>query len=304
MVQRKVGAVRAVDGLTFDVLRGRDARPGRRVGLRQVDHRARHPAARKAHRRPRLLRGRRPRRAARRRAAPPAAPHADDLPGPLRLAEQPHDAGPHRGRAAAGPQPAPTATSARPGQGAAQPGRHQPQHDQPLPARVLRRPAPAHRHRPGARGRAQLHRLRRAHQRPRRVDPRADHQPAAGAPARVRPDLPVHRPRPLGGAPHLRPGRRHVPGAHRRAGRQRRALRASRCTPTRRRCCRRCRSPTRWSRSAGAPWCWPATCRAPPRRRRAATSTRAARRPRKASATSTTRCCARSGPATGPPATS
>ena len=47
-----------------------------------------------AHRRPRALRGRRPGAAARRRAAPPAAPHADDLPGPVRLAEQPHDTRP------------------------------------------------------------------------------------------------------------------------------------------------------------------------------------------------------------------
>ncbi len=77
-----------------------------------------------------------------------------------------------------------------------------------------------------------------------------------------------------------------------------------RSTPTRRPCSRRCRSPTRWSRPGGAPWCWPATCRAPPRRRPVATSTHAVRRPKQACATSMTPCCARSGRATGPPATS
>ena len=51
-----------------------------------------------------------------------------------------------------------------------------------LPARVQRRPAPAHRDRPGARRRARDHRVRRADQRARRVDPGAGHQPARAAP--------------------------------------------------------------------------------------------------------------------------
>ena len=38
--QRQVGAVQAVDGVSFDVMRGRDARARGRVGLRQVDDRA------------------------------------------------------------------------------------------------------------------------------------------------------------------------------------------------------------------------------------------------------------------------
>ncbi len=41
----------------------------------------------------------------------------------------------------------------------------------------------------------------------------------------VQPDLPVHRPRPVGGAAHLRPRRRHVPGQDRRADRPQRAVR-------------------------------------------------------------------------------
>ena len=49
----------------------------------------------------------------------------------------------------------------------------------PLPARVLGRPAPAHRHRPRAGAVAQAGRARRARLRPRRVDPRPDPEPAA-----------------------------------------------------------------------------------------------------------------------------
>ena len=53
----------------------------------------------------------------------------------------------------------------------------------PLPARVLRRPAPAHRHRARARAAAGVHRRRRAGLGARRVDPGADPEPAAGAAA-------------------------------------------------------------------------------------------------------------------------
>ena len=53
-----------------------------------------------------------------------------------------------------------------------------PEHAQPLSARVLGRSAPAHRHRPRARGRAALHRRRRAGVGARRLDPGAGDQPA------------------------------------------------------------------------------------------------------------------------------
>ena len=87
-----------------------------------------------------------------------------------------------------------------------------------LPARVQRRPAAAHRHRPGARAGARVHRVRRAGVRARRVHPVADPQPAAGPPQRVRPDLPVRRPQPVGGPVHQRPRGRDVPGQAGRAG--------------------------------------------------------------------------------------
>ena len=88
---------------------------------------------------------------------------------------------------------------------------------QPLPARVLRRPAAAHRRRPRARAQPEADRLRRARLGPRRLDPGADPQPAPGPAARVRPHVPLHLARPRGRAARLRPHRRHVPRPHRRA---------------------------------------------------------------------------------------
>ena len=94
-----------------------------------------------------------------------------------------------------------------------------------VPPRVLRRPAPAHRHRPGAVGRAQADRRRRAGLGPRRVGAGAGDQPARRAAGRVRPHLPRHRPRPGRGAAHQRPDRRDVPRRHGRGGHRRRPLR-------------------------------------------------------------------------------
>ena len=94
----------------------------------------------------------------------------------------------------------------------------------PLSARVLRRPAPAHRHRPGARPRARPRRLRRARLGPRRVDPGPGPEPAQAAPARARPDLRLRRPQHGRRRAHQRPGRGHVPRPDRRAGRPARAV--------------------------------------------------------------------------------
>ena len=73
----------------------------------------------------------------------------------------------------------------------------QPRALQPLPARVLRRPAPAHRRRPRDRAEAEADRRRRAGLRARRLDPGADPQPAARPAARARADDRLHRPRPV-----------------------------------------------------------------------------------------------------------
>ena len=145
----------------------------------------------------------------------------------------------------------------------------------PLSARVLRRPAAADRHRPGARHVSRLHRLRRADLCPRRLHPGADHQPAAAAAGGSAAHLPLHRPRPQHGALHLDARRGHVSRQADGADDKRRALRATRCIPIRRRCSRPFPSPTRRWSGSGSACCWRETCRAPPIRRPAAISARA-----------------------------
>ena len=148
---------------------------------------------------------------------------------------------------------------------------------QPLPATLLRRAAPAHRHRQGARPRAQADRPRRAGRRPRRVDPGRRHQPPRPAARRAQPLLPVRRPRPRRRPPHRRSRRRDVPRADRRDRRRRLRVRHARPTRTPRRCCRRCRSPTRRRSGRGRGSCSRATCPARWSVRRDAASGPAAR---------------------------
>ncbi len=136
---------------------------------------------------------------------------------------------------------------ARARRGAAHPGRPVPLHGGALSARALRRTAPARRHRARARARADLHRLRRAGVGARRVDPGPDHQSARRPAGAARPQLPLHRARSRGGAPHLRPRRRDVSRPRRGARRPRRALRQRRSTPIPRRCSTRRRFPIRRS---------------------------------------------------------
>ena len=104
-----------------------------------------------------------------------------------------------------------------------------------LPPRVLRRAAPAGRHRPGHRPRPQAGGVRRARLRARRVDPGPGAQPAGGSPGPARPGLPVHRPRPVRGAPHRRPGGGHVSRRHRGGGADRRRSSSRRRIPIPRR---------------------------------------------------------------------
>ena len=99
--QRKVARRQAVDGVNFDVKQRRDARPRRRIRLRQVHHGPRHPPALQAHRRRGQLRRHRPDQAQAATLRKHAPQDADDLPGPLRLAEPAHDGRQHHRRAAA-----------------------------------------------------------------------------------------------------------------------------------------------------------------------------------------------------------
>ena len=90
---------------------------------------------------------------------------------------------------------------------------------------VLRRPVPAHLHRPVAGARPQAHHLRRAGVGPRRVGAGPDPQPARGHEGALRPHARVHRPRPGRGEEHQRPGRGDVPRQAVRGRQARRPLR-------------------------------------------------------------------------------
>ena len=111
--------------------------------------------------------------------------------------------------------------------------------------------------------RAEADRRRRAGVRARRLDPGADPQPAARAAARARPDARLHRPRPLGRAPHVRPRRGDVPRQDRRAGDRRAALRAPAASVHRRADVRRAGADPRLAAAKSARSS-PATCRRRP----------------------------------------
>ena len=130
------------------------------------------------------------------------------------------------------------------------PRRPEPGALQPLPARVLGRPAAADRHRPRARAAAEADRLRRAGVGARRLGAGADPQPAEEPPGRVRPHLRLHLARPLGDPPGLRPDRGHVRRPRRRDRRSRSCSTSIRAIRTPRRCSRRCRGPRRTAPAA------------------------------------------------------
>ena len=100
---------------------------------------------------------------------------------PVRVAQSADDGGLDHRRGAGHPQAGQVAARAGGAGGAAAgDGRPVGRPPAPLSARVLGRPAAAHRHRAGAGGEPQAHRGRRAGVRARRLDPGPDHQPAGG----------------------------------------------------------------------------------------------------------------------------
>ena len=107
------------------------------------------------------------------------------------------------------------------------PRRPQPGALQPLPARVLGRPAAAHRRRARARAAAEADRVRRAGLGARRLGAGADPQPAEEPPGGVQPHLRLHLARPLGDPPGLGPDRGDVRRPRRRDGSVGAPLRAS-----------------------------------------------------------------------------
>ena len=204
----------------------RDARPGRRIGLRQDDGRPDGAQADRADRRPHPARRRGRHRpvAGADVAAPP--PRADRVPGSLLVAQsapaRPAPSSASRWRISASP---------RAGQGAARraavrAGRAAAREHAKLPARILRRPAPAASASPRrCRAQSRPDRGRRAGLGARRLGARAGAEPADRPAGRAQPRLPLHQPRPRGGAPRQPPHRRDVSRPHRRAGRQARAVR-------------------------------------------------------------------------------
>ena len=85
--------------------------------------------------------------------------------------------------------------------------------------RLLGRTAPAHRHRPGALGRAAAHRLRRTHVGPRRLRAGADFESPVAPAKELRFELPLHHAQLRRRSARCRPHRRHARGRNRRGGR-------------------------------------------------------------------------------------
>ena len=94
-------------------------------------------------------------------------------------------------------------------------------------ARIQRRPAPAHRHRPGPGRRTPVYRRRRTGIGPGCVDPGTDHQFVAGFAARSGFVVFFHHPRSGRGPPHRRSGGGDVPRASGRSGAPRPNLRST-----------------------------------------------------------------------------
>ena len=137
----------------------RNAGHRRRVRLRQDDAGPRHdPAERGDGRTDHLQRsGHHPH--AGKTASSPAQGHADHLSGPVQQPESAHDRGRHRQRALPLPEAVYPCRAHRARQGAHGALRSGSRLYPPLSARVFRRPAPAHRHRPGARAEPEVHPL-------------------------------------------------------------------------------------------------------------------------------------------------
>ena len=150
IIRRTVGHVQAVDGVSFQVPEGGSLGPGRRVRLRQVDDRpADHPAATADRRHHRLRRPRHRATTSARELEPLRREIQMIFQDPYTSLNPRHTVGAIVAAPLAIHKVVPEGQDPPAGPGAAGDRRPQPRALQPLPARVLRRPAPAHRHRPG-----------------------------------------------------------------------------------------------------------------------------------------------------------
>src|SRR5690606_5280107 len=133
-----------------------------------------------------------------------------DLPGPGGLAQSAQDRGRHHRRAVAPRAPGPRQGAGRSRRRADAAGGARPGLARALSARRLRRPAPAHRHRPGHRRQAAPDRGGRSHRGARRVAAQSDARPDDAVAGRDEPVLHLHLPRHVGHPLHVRPGRGDV----------------------------------------------------------------------------------------------
>ena len=252
LLRRVTGSVNAVDGVELSIAAGHHPRAGRRERIGQVDP---GPPGHSASSNPprgawcstaptsRPCAGRKLRRERQRMQMVFQDPYSslDPRQSILEVVGEPlRD--PHRS------EPRPSATA---GDRTAGPGRDRPPRARPPAPRVLRWPAPAHRHRPGAGARSRPARVRRAGLRPRRLDAVPGDQPLERPAGPAGPGVPVHRPRPVGGPSPERPHRgRCTSGRSSRRGTPTRST-SARPTPTRRRCCRRSRCRIRTASAPG-----------------------------------------------------
>ena len=174
-LRSRQGEVHAVEDVSLRSSR-RDARDRRRVRLRQVDDGAPDPQAARSDLRHDPVRRPGHLDPLATRAAPAPARDADDLPGSVLVPEPAQDGRADRRLAVRDPR---TARRQDTRAGAARDRGPQPRALQPLPARVLRRPAPTHRRRTRAGAVTEVDHLRRAGLRAGRVDPGAGAQSAA-----------------------------------------------------------------------------------------------------------------------------
>ena len=211
----------------------RSAGPGGRIRLRKIHAGPLHRGPAGAGRRPDSLQ----RPGARR--ATGAGPRADGLPGPAGFAQPAPYRGPFdHGRPAGarpGARPRPRARGGTAAFGGPEPGRRR-----PLSARILRRTAPAHRHRPRAGGGARLHRGRRTGFGAGRIGAGAGAGTVRQRAQAIPPEHAVRDPRSARGGADVRPHRRHAAGPHHRMRLRRTKSSAPPARTTRERWCKRC----------------------------------------------------------------